>query len=311
VLRVGTRRSALALAQARSVVDLLAAVGAQAELVPIATAGDAGSASAAEPTEPAAGGAGGGDTGPAGRKGSFVREIVRALADSEVDLAVHSAKDLPAEDPDGVVTAAVPERASPFDALVTRAGDLASGAVLGTSSLRRRNQVLRWRPDLRVVDLRGNVDTRVRRLQDGAVDGLVLAAAGLDRLGIRPGTVRLLDVEDMVPAPGQGSLAVQVRAGDEEVLSIVRSLDHLASRVAFEAERGVVRALGADCALPLGIYAVPGPEGVRVRAAVVDGDAAAAEADVTEATPVAAAEATVRALLAAGAEPMLAAARES
>ena len=308
MLRIGTRRSALALAQARSVADLLAAAGAPAELVPIATAGDAGSAARAERLT--GGAVAGGDAGPAGRKGSFVGEIVRALADGAVDLAVHSAKDLPAEDPDGVVTAAIPERADPFDVLITRDEELAPGAVLGTSSLRRRNQALRWRADVRVVDLRGNVDTRLRRLADGDVDGLLLAGAGLARLGVIPLHARGMDVDDMVPAPGQGALAVQTRSADASVLEIVRLLDHPASRDAFEAERAVVRALGADCALPLGVYAVPGSGGIRLRAAVVDGEGAAAEADVTATTPAAAADAAVRALLAAGAEPMLAAARE-
>jgi len=289
--------------------NLLAAVGAPAELVPIATAGDA--ASPAGSNDDSGGVALRRDAGPAGRKGSFVHEIVRALVDGEVDLAVHSAKDLPAEDPDGVVTAAVPERADPFDVLVSRDEQLAEGAALGTSSLRRRNQVLRWRPDVRVVDLRGNVDTRLRRLQDGDIDGLVLAAAGLERLGLRPPFTRRLSLDRMVPAPGQGALAVQVRADDAGALAIVRSLDHLASRDAFEAERGVVRALGADCALPLGVYAVAGNGGLRVRAAVVGSDGVAADADVTAASSPAASEATVRALLAAGAEPLLAAARES
>jgi len=297
VLRIGTRRSTLALAQARAVVDLLAAAGAPAELVPIAVAGDAGAGPAARAV------------GPAGRKGSFVREIVRALADGTVDVAVHSAKDLPAEDPEGVATAAVPQRADPFDVLISRGDELTAGASVGTSSLRRRNQLLRWRPDLRVVDLRGNVDTRLRRLADGDLDGLVLAAAGLDRLELRPPNARTLEVERMVPAPGQGALAVQVRAADGTTSEIVRSLDHPVSRGAFEAERAVVRALGADCALPLGAYAVVDDAGVRVRAAVVDGGGRAAEADVTAPSPADAADAAVEALLAGGAGPILEAAR--
>jgi len=296
VLRIGTRRSVLALAQARSVAELLEAVGAPAALVPIATGGDAGVGRA--------------DAGPAGRKGSFVREIVSALLRGDVDLAVHSAKDLPAEDPEGVLTAAVPERADPLDVLVTREADLEEGAAVGTSSLRRRYQVLRWRRDLRVIDLRGNVDTRLRRLADGDVDGLLLAAAGLARLGLSPDHARPMPVEHMVPAPGQGALAVQVRADDVAAAEIVRSLDHPSSRAAFDAERAVVRALGADCALPLGVYAVVGSDGVRVRASVVGDGGTAAEADVTAGAPAPAAEAAVAALLEAGAGPLLAAARE-
>ena len=300
MLRVGTRRSTLALAQARSVVELLEAAGSSAVLVPIATGGDAGAGPATRL-----------DTGPAGRKGSFVREIVTALVGGHVDLAVHSAKDLPAEDPEGVVTAAVPERADPLDVLVTREAVLAEGAVLGTSSLRRRNQVLRWRPDLRVVDLRGNVDTRLRRLNDGDVDGLLLAAAGLARLGLSPEHARPMTIAQMVPAPGQGALAIQVRHDDDATTEIVRSLDHSSSREAFDAERAVVRALGADCALPLGAYAVVGSDGVRLRASVIDDEGAAADAEVTAGGAAPAAEAAVAALLAAGAGPMLDAAREA
>ena len=300
MLRVGTRRSTLALVQARSIVELLEAAGSSAVLVPIATGGDAGAGPATRL-----------DTGPAGRKGSFVREIVTALVGGHVDLAVHSAKDLPAEDPEGVVTAAVPERADPLDVLVTREAVLAEGAVLGTSSLRRRNQVLRWRPDLRVVDLRGNVDTRLRRLNDGDVDGLLLAAAGLARLGLSPEHARPMTIAQMVPAPGQGALAIQVRRDDDATTEIVRSLDHSSSREAFDAERAVVRALGADCALPLGAYAVVGSDGVRLRASVIDDEGAAADAEVTAGGAAPAAEAAVAALLAAGAGPMLDAAREA
>src|SRR5437867_306398 len=171
----------------------------QCELVPMVTSGDRGA-----PAE----------SGPAGMKGLFVAEIVRALQDGEVDLAVHSAKDLPSEDPEGVVVAAVPERASPYDVLVTRYGQLRRKRdVVGTSSLRRRGQFLRARPYLQVVDIRGNVDTRLRKLENEEVDGVILAEAGLDRLGIRPEHAERLEEEEMVPAPGQGALAVQALAG--------------------------------------------------------------------------------------------------
>jgi hydroxymethylbilane synthase len=214
---------------------------------------------------------------PAGLKGLFVHEIVRALQGGDIDLAVHSAKDLPAEDPDGVVVAAVPKRASPFDVLVTKGWELPAGATVGSSSLRRRAQILRWKQDLRPVDMRGNVDTRLRKLADGEVDAVVLAEAGLARLGISPEHVSRLSPGEMVPAPGQGALAVQTRRGEEE---LVRPLEHAESRAAFEAERHVVALLGGGCALPLGAYAEAADGSVYLRAIVLapDGsDVAAAE----------------------------------
>jgi hydroxymethylbilane synthase len=244
----------------------LADLGVATELVPITTSGDRGASPA---------------TSPAGVKGLFVAEIVRALQDGEVDLAVHSAKDLPAEDPQGVVVAAIPERASPFDVLVTRETALADGATVGSSSLRRQGQLHLARPGLRVVDVRGNVDTRLRKLGDGVVDGLVLAAAGLARLGIQPEHGEPLSLDEMVPAPGQGSLAVQARE-DGAALDLVAPIEHAASRVAFEAERRVVALLGGGCSLPLGAFAEATDGAVRIRAVVLrpDGsDAIRAEAE--------------------------------
>ena len=175
--------------------------------------------------------------GRAGMKGLFVAEIVWALQEGDVDVAVHSAKDLPAADPDGVVVAAVPERADPFDVLVTREPSLQAGAVVGTSSIRRQAQLRRFRPELRVRDLRGNVDTRLAKLDAGEVDGLVLAAAGLSRLGVTPANATPMPLDEMVPAPGQGALAVQARADDAETIEVVGRLDHTRSRLAYEAER--------------------------------------------------------------------------
>lgn len=237
-LRIGTRRSRLALAQAEEVRGLLAGIGVEAELVPMSTAGDRGEA----------------PTGSiAGLKGLWVNDIVRALREGDVDLAVHSAKDMPAEDDEGVVVAAVPERASPLDVLVTRDGELPEGGRVGTSSLRRQAQVWRWRPDVLLKDLRGNVDTRLRRLEEGEVEAVILAAAGLLRLGIVPTYAAPMSVSEMVPAPGQGCLALQTRADDSR--EIVARLDHRDSRLALEAERRVTALLGGGCALPLGAYA--------------------------------------------------------
>lgn len=292
-LRIGTRRSRLALAQAEEVRARLAGIGIEAELVPMSTAGDRGES----------------PTGSlAGLKGLWVNDIVRALRDEEVDLAVHSAKDLPAEDEDGVLVAAVPERASPLDVLVTRDGELPEGGRVGTSSLRRQAQIWRWRPDVVLKDLRGNVDTRLRRLEEGEVEAIVLAAAGLLRLGIVPEHAAPMSIAEMVPAPGQGCLALQTR--DDETKDVVSRLDHRDSRIALLAERRLTALLGGGCALPLGAHA--SIEGDRVR---LVGLVATAEGDRVLRTAVeggSAVEAADRAaddLRAQGADEILAAVR--
>jgi len=208
-----------------------------------------------------------------GLKGLFVAEIVRALQDNEVDLAVHSAKDLPSEDPEGIVVAAVPLREKPFDVLVTREAELPPRGKVGSSSLRRRGQFARMRPQFELVDLRGNVDTRLRKVEDGTVDGAILAAAGLSRLGIVPSNMEALSTEEMVPAPGQGSLAIQTRMGEEHPVSL---LDHAESRLAYTAERRIMDLLGGGCALPLGAFAQVAPEGaITLRATVFEPDGSA------------------------------------
>jgi hydroxymethylbilane synthase len=232
-------------------------VGVESELVPMSTAGDRG--------EPAEGSI-------AGIKGLWVNDIVRALRGGELDLAVHSAKDLPAEDEEGVVIAAVPERVSALDVLVTRDGDVAPGARVGTSSLRRQAQVWRWRSDVLLQDIRGNVDTRLRKLEEGAVDALILAAAGLLRLGIVPEHAMPMSVAEMVPAPGQGCLAVQTR--DDETQGVVAPLDHRESRLALEAERRLTALIGGGCALPFGAYAQVDADDVRLVALVTSADGA-------------------------------------
>ncbi|HEU4354654.1 MAG TPA: hydroxymethylbilane synthase [Actinomycetota bacterium] len=293
-LRIGTRRSRLALAQATEVAERLRANGVDAEIVGMTTSGDRDTTV----------------TGPAGLKGMFVAEIVRALLDGEVDLAVHSAKDLPAEDQDGLVLAAVPERASPLDVLVTRDGDLRPGSVVGTSSLRRQAQIFRWRPDVLLKDLRGNVDTRLRKLADGEVNAVVLAAAGLMRLGIVPDHAAPMSVAEVIPAPGQGCLAIQARADDTGTLEALAALDHGPTRTALLAERSVMRRLGGGCALPLGACAEVLEGTVRMVAGVFTPDGAreartAVEADDPEEVA-GLAEADLRA---SGAEEILAAVR--
>ena len=296
-LRIGTRRSALALAQAREVAELLEVHDVKTELVPMSTSGDRG----AQPTGSSA-----------GMKGLWVSEIVRALLDGQVDLAVHSAKDLPAEDDPRVALAAVPERASALDVLVTREGELPSGAKVGTSSLRRRAQVFRWRPDVLVTDIRGNVDTRLRKLDEGEVDGIVLAAAGLLRLGVVPEHAAPRSVAEMVPAPGQGSLAVQTRADDAAARDAVAALDHEPSRLALEAERALVARLDAGCALPLGAFAQVAEDRVALDAIALtpDGERVVRSA-VDASTPAEAAELAALDLLAGGADEILRSARSS
>jgi hydroxymethylbilane synthase len=294
-LRIGTRGSRLALAQAAEVARALEGRGIQAEPVAMITAGDRGASPAASPQ---------------GVKGLFVAEITEALLRGEVDLAVHSAKDLPSEDPPGVVVAAVPERGLPYDVLVSRREDVPEGGAVGTSSLRRQAQLIRMRPGLQIEDVRGNVDTRLRRMEEGRFDGLVLAAAGLARLGVEPDHVLPLPMDEMVPAPGQGALAVQARAGAASA-DAVRTIDHPRSRAAFEAERLLVGRLGGGCRLPLGAYAEAREDGLRLLAVVVRPDGSdLLWSQVEAATPEEAAGEAAETLLGAGAEAILAEVRE-
>jgi hydroxymethylbilane synthase len=280
-VRIGTRGSALALAQARQVAALL---GGSHELVEVTTSGDRGEA--------------GGD------KERWVRELDAALLAGGIDCAVHSAKDVPAQLAIGIAIAAVPERADPRDALCGTASlaALREAAHVGTSSLRRAAQLRALRPDLDVVALRGNVDTRLRRLEEGDYDAIVLAAAGLQRLGRGSEGVAL---DELVPAAGQGCLAVTTRAGEE---SLVGAIDHAPSARALAAERAVVRALEADCHTPVGAHASSLPDGrlaLRAFVGVPDGSAWVRddlEGDDAEALGAAVAER----LLAAGAREVLA-----
>jgi hydroxymethylbilane synthase len=290
-LRIGTRRSKLALAQAEEIATALAAHDVDSELVPMTTLGDRG-----------------GDpySDPAGVKGLFVTEIERALRDGEIDLAVHSAKDLPARHDDDLAIAAVPERLSPLDVLVTRDGELAAGSRVGTSSVRRQAQVFRWRPDVLVKDVRGNVDTRLRKLAEGEVDALILAAAGLLRLRVVPEHAQPMSISEMVPAPGQGCLAVQARTGDEATISAVSPLDHAPSRDALTAERTLMGALGGGCALPLGAFAERRDDGMWMVAIVLTPDGGRyARAEAAATTPEEVAELVRLDLAASGADEIL------
>jgi hydroxymethylbilane synthase len=242
VIRLGTRASALALAQAESVAARLP----DARLVPITTAGDRGSKD---------------------DKSRFVKEIEEALLAGEVDLAVHSAKDVPGELPAGLSIVGVPGRADPRDALcgAESLAALREGAAVGTASLRRRAQLLALRPDLDVRELRGNVDTRLRRLTEGDFDAIVLARAGLERLGRSDEGVPLAE---LVPAPGQGCLALEARSDDATALEAAADLTDRNALVALTAERALVTTLDATCHTPIGAHALAGGDALRLTAFV-------------------------------------------
>jgi hydroxymethylbilane synthase len=242
-ITVATRRSALALAQSRAVAAALEAAGHEAPLLEITTTGDRWSVAGAV-TQP------GMDV-----KGMFVKELEEALLDGRADIAVHSAKDLPGQMPPGLAVIATPPREDPDDVLVGSPGGLeglAAGARVGTTSPRRRAQVLAARPDLDVVEIRGNVDTRLAKLDAGEVDALVLASAGLNRLGIaRPDAVRL-PVAVCLPAAGQGIVAIEGRDDDAAVRAACAGLDDASSRACLTAERAFLARLGGGCSVPAG-----------------------------------------------------------
>ena len=243
-IRIGTRGSPLALAQARAVAEMVgrAHPGRACEIVPITTKGDRMTRVA---------------LWKVGGKGLFVQEIEDALLGGRIDLAVHSMKDMPQDIADGLSIPAVPKREDVRDVIVTRTpiddiGELPVGAVVGTSSLRRRAELMRIRPDLSTTNLRGNVGTRLARLADGACGALIVAAAGLRRLGIDDQPCLFLPPETFVPAAGQGALAVEVRAGEEGLLGTV---DDPSTRCEVFAERSFVATLGASCHSAVGAYA--------------------------------------------------------
>ena len=240
--RLGTRGSALALAQSEWFADRLRAAGHQVEVVRIVTEGD---------LRPP-------DTTPG--EGIFVAAIARALMQGEVDVAVHSAKDVPLQEEPELVIAAYPVRADARDALVTRPGDqslgsLAAGSTVGTDSPRRAGFIRAARPSLRIVPLHGNVDTRLRRLDEGEVDALVIAAAGLDRIGRGPRIDQRIDPKVVTPAPAQGALAIQARRFDAARLRVLAGFDNPHVHLAVDAERRVLSATGGTCRAPVGALA--------------------------------------------------------
>jgi hydroxymethylbilane synthase len=293
-LRLATRGSALAWTQSDTVADALRALGHEVELVRITTHGDVSSAPLAS----------------MGGAGVFVGAVRAAVLAGEADLAVHSFKDLPTAPADGLLLAAVPPREDPADALCARDGlrlaALPEGARVGTGSPRRAAQLLARRPDLELVAIRGNVETRLRRISEDLV-AVVLASAGLRRLGLDDQITERLDPLEFLPAPAQGALAVECRAdAPAEVRDALACLDHLPTRLAAVAERAVLERLEAGCAAPVGAFCAVGPAGLSLRAVVVAVDGSArltgqGEAAATEADAVALGTRVAERLLAAGA----------
>jgi len=257
LLRLGTRKSKLALWQANFVKEKLEALGCKVELVPITTTGDK------ILDAPLA---------KIGGKGLFVKEIENALLAGEIDLAVHSLKDVPMIIPEGLTLSAITEREEPYDVLISRNGkrleELPFGAVVGTSSLRRQVQIKRRRRDLKVEILRGNVDTRLRKLKEGLYDAIVLAHAGVKRMGFSGEVSQVL--KDFIPAVGQGSLAIETRAEDERVINFVKVLNHEESWLSAVCERAFLRELQGGCQVPIGAYAWIEGDRIKIKGFISD-----------------------------------------
>ena len=260
---IGTRGSKLALVQTRSVARMLHVAGAEIEVRLIKTVGDTLDVALTE----------------LGGKGVFVKEIDEALLAGDIDCAVHSMKDLPAALPAGISIAAVPPREDARDAFISTVAykltGLPKGARVGTSSPRRRAQIFRMRPDLKVVPMRGNVETRLKKLSAGEVEALILAAAGLKRLGVAKVITELLPIDRMIPAIGQGSLAITARRDDRELLRfIMKACHNSASGLAIRAERALLREIGGGCHTPLAAHAEIKPAGLSMIAFMTTPDEA-------------------------------------
>jgi hydroxymethylbilane synthase len=262
-LRLATRRSKLALAQARAYGRSLCAQHDKLKIeeLHVTTSGDKFQDRPLQAL---------------GGKGLFIKEIEEALLEHRADFAVHSIKDVPAALAEALVIASIPEREDPRDALITRSGaplaELAPGAVLGTSSLRRRTMLLKLRPDLDVRPLRGNVDTRLRKLDEEGLDAIVLAAAGLRRLGMEDRATELLSPEQCLPAVGQGALGIECREADEDVIAALAKTNHEETHIRVSAERGFMLAVGGNCQLPVAAFACREDDEIWLRAMVADPD---------------------------------------
>lgn len=294
-LRIGSRGSQLALWQANHIAALLREQGHKVELEIIRTTGD-------KITDVS--------LAKVGTKGMFTKEIEEALAEGRVDLAVHSLKDLPTEVPPGFQLAAITRREDPRDVLLSQRhhglSRLPQGARVGTSSLRRQAQLRALRPDLEIHPLRGNVDTRLRKLESGEFDAIILAAAGLRRLGRTEMVREVIPAETMCPAAGQGALGIEIRKGDTAIGQHLLFLDDAAARLATSCERALLRHLGGGCQVPIGAFAEARGERLRLSAVVAhpDGSRVLREAqDGADGEKLA--TAVAEALLARGAEAIL------
>ena len=260
-LRIGTRGSNLAKWQAEWVANELRQLGREVRLVEIATQGDV------DRSRP---------VGEIGTRGVFTKEIQRALLANKVDIGVHSLKDLPTTPVEGLVLAAVPPREQPFDALISRTGEslpqLSPGARVGTGSLRRKAQLLWLRPELAITEIRGNIETRLRKLDAGEFEAILLAAAGLRRLGLSERITHTLPVEQMLPAVGQGALGIECRSTDPEVIDCLRSLEDVDARAAVTAERVLLEHLEGGCMAPIGAFARRDNDVLRLAAVVLSPD---------------------------------------
>jgi hydroxymethylbilane synthase len=299
-LRIATRKSQLALWQAEHVAALLreAHPGLQIELVPLLTQGDR----IQDRSLAAIGG-----------KGLFIKELEVAIEDLRADIAVHSMKDVPADLPNGLTIGAVLKRADPRDALVTTSGiarleDLPRGAVVGTSSLRRQAQLYALRPDLRIEPLRGNVDTRIRKLDAGGMDAIVLACAGLVRLGLESRITARLDPKVCLPAVTQGVIGIECRRGDSRTALLLQALEDPATRLGMDAERAFAARLGGSCQSPIAAYAELDADKITLRGLVAEPDGSRLLSDTASGdvkNPVALGRQLADRILAAGAGPLL------
>lgn len=300
-IRIATRGSKLALWQSNWVADELRMLDVKVELVEITTSGDV------QQTGPIA---------AVGLQGVFTKEVQAAVLAGEADIAVHSLKDLPTEQVEGLTLAAVPARESVADALVSRKAtclaDLATGARVGTGSQRRRAQIKHLRPDLEVVGIRGNVDTRLRKLDDGEYDAIILAAAGLRRLGWSERIVELLEPPQMLPAIGQGALGIECRSDDPATLELLAKLDHHDTHQATTAERAMLALLHGGCSAPVGAWGRVDRGELRLDGLVADLEGTQVLKSSTSGSPTEAkslGERVAQELLAQGADEIIAAAR--
>ena len=259
-IRIATRKSALALWQAKHVADALRPLPqvTSVELVPLTTRGDEVLDRSLQKI---------------GGKGLFIKELEVAMEAGDADIAVHSMKDVPADMPEGFCIAAVLERANPADALVGKnLGELAQGARVGSSSLRRQAQLMALRPDIRVEPLRGSVNTRLQKLEDGQYDAIILACAGLERLGLEAHISEIFSPDQMLPAAAQGIIGIECLEDRTELLQLLKLLDHAATRTVITAERAVAKQLQADCQSPVATFGEIDGTTLNLRAMVASPD---------------------------------------